>query len=78
MIRPRRPRRRALRRSRDEGALSGCYQCPSCGEIVRIPIDVGGGARQTFSYDCHVCCRPATLSIVIDGNDVEISAEPES
>jgi hypothetical protein len=35
--------------------------CPFCGEEEEIFVDAGGGARQTYTEDCAVCCRPRVV-----------------
>ena len=37
--------------------------CPFCGEAEEIAIDRGGGARQTYTEDCAVCCRPRIVHV---------------
>lgn len=51
--------------------------CPYCGETIHIMIDCSI-ADQTYIEDCQVCCRPINLSVVIDGEDINISARHEN
>ena len=46
--------------------------CPYCGETVEVRVDPGGGGRQDYVEDCHVCCRPwqVTVRIGRDGTPV--------
>ncbi len=37
--------------------------CPFCGEAEEIAVDPGGGARQTYTEDCAVCCRPRVVHV---------------
>jgi hypothetical protein len=37
--------------------------CPFCGEIDELAVDLGGGTRQTYSEDCAVCCRPRMVHV---------------
>ena len=48
--------------------------CPFCFETIDIRIDSTEGARQSFSYDCEVCCRPMTVTVALGGEGV-VSAE---
>ncbi len=34
------------------------YACAFCGEENDTFVDPGGGARQVYTEDCAVCCRP--------------------
>lgn len=42
------------------------FICDYCGEENTLPIDPGGGARQSFVYDCAICCRPSLVHVEID------------
>ncbi|MFQ3597003.1 MAG: CPXCG motif-containing cysteine-rich protein [Chloroherpetonaceae bacterium] len=42
------------------------YMCAVCGEWNETTVDTEGGARQTYTEDCAVCCHPNTLYITID------------
>ena len=33
-------------------------QCPYCGEAVEVEVDAHGPARERYTEDCPVCCRP--------------------
>lgn len=37
--------------------------CPYCGEENEIVLDPGSGSRQEYVEDCHLCCRPWTVSV---------------
>lgn len=37
--------------------------CPYCGEPSDLALDEDGGARQSFVYDCPVCCQPWQVEI---------------
>jgi hypothetical protein len=37
--------------------------CPFCGEPEEVFVDSGGGARQTYTEDCAVCCRPRVVHV---------------
>jgi hypothetical protein len=37
--------------------------CPFCGEEEELYVDTGGGAHQTYTEDCAVCCRPRVVHV---------------
>ena len=39
--------------------------CPYCGEPIEIVVDPSIG-RQEYIEDCHVCCKPIHLRVVMD------------
>jgi hypothetical protein len=41
-------------------------ECPYCGALNEITIDVSGGASQSYVEDCQVCCRPWEVEVTID------------
>ena len=51
--------------------------CPYCGEAVALALDPGGGARQEYVEDCHVCCRAWLVQVHYDATGrADVSAEP--
>jgi hypothetical protein len=50
--------------------------CPYCGESIEIIVD-GSVARQNYTEDCSVCCRPMELSISVSGEDIAVIARRE-
>jgi hypothetical protein len=51
--------------------------CPYCGESIEILVDASAG-DQSYIEDCQVCCRPITLSILIDADgEPQVSATSE-
>ena len=44
--------------------------CPSCGEMVELAIDPGGGPSQEYVQDCEVCCRPWQVTVTFDVDGV--------
>jgi len=52
-------KRRKSKRSGDEGR----YVCPSCGELIVIPLDPTGGSEQEYVEDCPVCCNPNVIHV---------------
>ncbi len=52
------------------------FTCPHCGEELSIRLDVTAGERQSFIYDCEVCCRPIQIQFEVADNEVlNFSAE---
>ena len=54
------------------------YDCPSCGEEIRIPVDATAGGDQEYVEDCPVCCCPVVLRVRVgaDGS-VSVAAREE-
>jgi hypothetical protein len=49
-------------------------QCPYCGQVFEIVIDTSV-ARQRFTTDCEVCCRPLEVTAQCkDGEVVTVEA----
>jgi hypothetical protein len=54
-------------------------ECPYCGEVVAIALDVDGGATQSYVEDCQVCCRPWQVHVRLDMDGaVEVRVEQAS
>lgn len=51
--------------------------CPYCGERFELIIDTGEPA-QSYIEDCYVCCRPIALEVMLEGEDVWVSARHEN
>jgi len=47
--------------------------CPYCGEEVEVQVDSVGPGSETYVEDCPVCCRPWTVHVSRDGEDVFVS-----
>lgn len=48
-------------------------QCPYCGENFEVHLDsVEDG--QTMYQDCQVCCKPISMHVQVDEEDVHVSA----
>jgi transposase-like protein len=43
--------------------------CPYCGEATDLVIDVSV-AEQQYIEDCQVCCRPISVSVQVNADDV--------
>ena len=44
------------------------YACAFCGEDNDTFVDPGGGARQVYTEDCTVCCRPNLITVTLDAD----------
>ena len=42
---------------------SHSLECPFCGEVDQLSVDLGGGEHQTYTEDCAVCCRPRIVHV---------------
>ena len=53
--------------------------CPYCGEQFEVIIDMSV-QEQNYIEDCYVCCRPISLSVVVDdvGEVVSVLAQDEN
>ena len=52
------------------------FSCPHCGEMLSILLDITGGERQEFIYDCEVCCKPIQIQFEVeDGEIINFTAE---
>ena len=47
-------------------------QCPYCGETVELTVDPVGPSSEQYVEDCAVCCRPWTVTVHREGEDVEV------
>lgn len=43
--------------------MQAAVVCPYCGEPEVVAIDFSGGARQSYTEDCAVCCRPHIIHV---------------
>ncbi len=46
------------------------FVCPYCGSLNNIVVDLTAGAQQEWVDDCHVCCRPITISLKLQGTEI--------
>lgn len=54
------------------------YDCPECGEVIVIPIDLYAGREQEYVEDCPVCCSPILLRVTVDHEGhARVDAQPE-
>ncbi len=55
------------------------FACPYCASIISIKVDLSGGSKQDFVYDCEVCCKPIAIHLEQDEDGIlSFDAEPES
>ena len=52
-------------------------QCPYCGEDIELVIDASL-ADQEYIEDCSVCCRPITLQVWVEGEEIRLNARQEN
>jgi len=53
--------------------------CPYCGVEVSIRVDPASGSKQTFSYDCEVCCHPMKVQVEYDADGIpSLTAETDT
>ncbi|GAA4356637.1 CPXCG motif-containing cysteine-rich protein [Kangiella marina] len=50
--------------------------CPYCGEVITVLID-NSVPYQEYIEDCQVCCRPIEFSVVVNGEDVELTVNAD-
>ncbi|HOE97326.1 MAG TPA: CPXCG motif-containing cysteine-rich protein [Candidatus Sumerlaeota bacterium] len=55
------------------------FLCAWCGEPNPTTVDASAGARQAYTEDCQVCCRPNRLTVTLsaDGDEAWIDADQE-
>jgi hypothetical protein len=54
------------------------YACASCGELNETLVDPSGGARQRYTEDCQICCRPNLLTVTLTPEgEIDVQAEFE-
>lgn len=58
---------------------SETVQCPYCWENIELTIDASGGS-QSYTEDCHVCCQPILVQLVVDEDTgrFEVAVSPEN
>ena len=57
------------------------YACAFCGEENDTFVDPSGRARQVYTEDCAVCCRPNLITVTFDADgdpQLEITQEYEA
>jgi len=51
----------------------GAVQCPYCGESFEIHIEAAEDGMSMYE-DCHVCCKPISIVVHVEDDQVQISA----
>lgn len=51
--------------------------CPYCGEPIELVIDASAG-DQEYIEDCFVCCRPITVTMMVEGDEVYVTVRDEN
>ena len=53
------------------------FDCPYCGTLNTVRLDVSGGKHQSFIQDCTICCKPIQISVNFeDGEFTNFKVEP--
>lgn len=52
-----------------EGLQTVGVRCAFCGESIDVLIDCSV-PEQSYVEDCHVCCRPLVLGVLVDEDGV--------
>jgi hypothetical protein len=52
-----------MKKKRRRTVAASQVACPFCGEAEEVFVDAGGGAMQTYTEDCPVCCRPRVVHV---------------
>ncbi len=57
---------------------SADIQCPYCGETIEVLLE-DDSSGQSYIEDCQVCCRPITMSVIVDdGGALQVRARAEN
>jgi transcription elongation factor Elf1 len=55
------------------------FECPHCGVINALSVDLTAGDHQAFVVDCEVCCAPIAVKVTIaDGEVAAIEVRKEN
>ncbi len=52
-------------------------QCPYCGEMISVIVDCSI-EYQDYIEDCSVCCRPISLAVSVDDEQVNVVPRHEN
>ncbi|OGR51134.1 MAG: hypothetical protein A3I11_00480 [Elusimicrobia bacterium RIFCSPLOWO2_02_FULL_39_32] len=47
------------------------FDCPYCMETNDIRIDLTGGKKQQFIYDCEICCHPILIKLEVSSKGIK-------
>ncbi|WP_223670348.1 CPXCG motif-containing cysteine-rich protein [Kangiella shandongensis] len=50
--------------------------CPYCGESITVLID-GSVPFQEYIEDCQVCCRPIEFTVIVNGEDINLTVNAD-
>ncbi|MGQ0657430.1 MAG: CPXCG motif-containing cysteine-rich protein [Chromatiales bacterium] len=42
------------------------FDCPYCGELISVVLDLSVSAEQDYIEDCEICCQPIHLRISVE------------
>jgi len=56
---------------------SNHVKCPYCWESIELLIDNSINEQQ-YTEDCHVCCQPITVSVVILEDTIQVEVKQEN
>lgn len=51
--------------------------CPYCGENIQLVIDCSESSQE-YIEDCQVCCRPITVFVTVENDDVHLQVMHEN
>lgn len=54
------------------------FPCPYCGRKNTLAVDASQNSRGAIVVDCEVCCRPVSIHIHKQDNDVELEVHAEN
>jgi hypothetical protein len=46
--------------------IESTFVCAYCLQVNTTTVDATAGTRQHYVEDCQVCCKPNTLTIIVD------------
>jgi hypothetical protein len=46
------------------------FDCPYCGSLNALYIDLTGGRNQHFVVDCETCCAPISIRLKLSGEEI--------
>ncbi len=47
-------------------------------ELNELFVDVSAGDEQVYEEDCQVCCRPNTIHVHIDQDNLHVTIDSEA
>ena len=46
------------------------FDCPYCGSVNALSVDVSAGSKQKFVVDCETCCAPIVVRVYLSGGEI--------